>query len=489
VGVRGGLHPQVRQAISGNSRQLDPICQEFAMCIAAPQDHVCRVPDSTTSQTSLITSRRLIPVYANTSDTTEDMGRFAALIKPTLGYANDPTNYQVAQIDSSGGWPSNLDSASAYITSNGVDDLRLDKNFSALTQPTPSLFIIGTPVGTLTAADPLFTAVPVQLTGNGEVNSLELTRTVVGGLTYFDMPVGQFYVTFDVQMSSSGTTLPTLNVNVGGGVAWLVVAITRDPVFNTGAWSASYSGIATVSNKPGVERIQCSVTTVTGGVITYAKLTVSPTFVPEVGVSVNAGLVTNIRPVACSVYYRTDLASIDNAGSLAIYQVDSSASKNFFANSTNENNPANWEYAANVKDSYQGRLEHGAYSFWKSMNDADYEMRNVETHCTHEFGGIIVSGQYKPSLSGSGAPRVRIGTMDVTWVYEFNNRSTLFEKKNGVGSRMHVDKVREFYRAYDIPHCMSNDSHKGVINDISKAVNGVGNLIGPLSNLFSWLFV
>lgn len=485
---RPAHQPNVSTVMSKS--KVDPSMREYLNCLVNPKENHCRLPDGTSRNTSLYVSKRFVDVNVR-MDAAGRNGSFATLVRPTLGSASDPQFYQVAQVETKDGWPDNLDDKGSFRKLAGGSDLRMDPNTQLLTQPPPSqYFASSTPTGSRTGNN-LFTDViiPGQLTTGGSPAQLSTNQWVQykmqGGIGKFQLPLGQ-YICIIEAVGTSATFPASTNISVGltGGVAADGYDFDAGQTATVGTYYLTKKYALSIRNLAGTEAIWFNVSGTF--VPTDAKITLIGAWFPEYLEVKSTGTLGSIRPVAMSVYFRCDLSLADNAGTVSMVPIGAAGANEFFKNSTGENQPADWNYASKVNDAYTGRLEHGAYGWWSFENAAELEFRTIDNHVLYPFSGLVVSGQYTPTLAQADLITKRIGQLEICMVFEGVDDTTLFNKKNQLGSRSIVDDTRNLLTSGNIPRATSNDKHLSVIKKVVSLAGEVGRTAAALAPLFSF---
>lgn len=480
---------------------------EYLRCIVNPREHQTRIPDGMGPSTSLYVSRRVLPIFVNTTiDTTDgNYGRFAVMVRPTLGSAADPQLYQVNQVDSSQGWPVSLDSESSFVAYNGSDDLRVDPNAEVLTQPPLSFQFVQGQNANRNSAD-VFSRDSV-LTQTTTVGGKQVQLPIMQGFTkdeepappgttggnslYFTLPTGQYLMTLSLAFSItvfSGDGPAVADVQpsftgLGGVVAHRVTNDgTKSPNSGNNIILYQYDQVYIVSstNALGTEKFKLTLPAAANlATVTNAKMFLSPTWVPAVNEVMDGGIISTVRPVAMSLYYRSELADLNNGGNVAMFQLDQNAAKKFFSNTANQQSPAKWEYYVNLGESmaYAGRLQHGSYAYWTSNTIEDYEFKSIDRMVKEPPGGIVFAGQFSPGANVPSQTQYKIGQLEICMVYEGVDSSTIFEKERSRGYLDTANHVRQTLLNRGVPQFTDNDTH------VEKIFKKVGNIVGDVAKI------
>jgi len=196
------------------------------------------------------------------------------------------------------------------------------------------------------------------------------------------------------------------------------------------------------------------------------------------GVSANAGLIQEYRPVGCAVLATFTGPMLENGGNIASAFLPGGASRRqFFTNGSNVGvgNLAAWQNVAKLKESYNGPLSEGAYTWYAPTNPLDYSFRTPDDSIDYPHPDIVVSGQWAPggAAPADGTTFLRI---EVWTVYELQTDRTVLESKYQHGSTAVMDNVLNQLMAQR--HSMPNATHMDFIKSVGNSIVNGAETVG-----------
>lgn len=447
--------------------------RQYLKTLVLPQYCMSRIPDSFLGSTALIHSVTVvdIPVY-NDSVNPSNTGRFAAIVNPTLGTLNSATLFKVAMVNANPTFPVDLSLPASFVALSNGKDIRLDTFYTTLTQPPLScLWGTNNAAGGVTLAKPFGNALNF-FGGYGlaiNYNAVSNIITMPAGLYKLDL---LFSTTIAVNNNTS------VNVLINGSSNNVTNIYS---VFGTVATgndlSSAWSGLINMSR---TSNLVVTLTGAAGAVLDDSFISLAPVFddQPNTFVSADGGIVSKMRPVACSALCTYTGPPLTGGGNIATAFLPGGASTNqFFNNSTGVNmgSLSAWQNVAALKGSYDGKLTEGSYTWWAPEGLNDYLLRTPNEMNGFDYPDIVIAGQYAPGAVFTNGQV--IARLEVHTVYEFVTDSLLFESKHQAGSQAIMDGVLN--KLAGEPHCMQNSQHldfaKRVASGAKNALNFANN--------------
>lgn len=484
------------------TKSINPAAREYFKMLIDPFAHQSRMPDGQTLNTALFVSRRLVDIRVNLNNAQGvDAGRFAIMIRPRLGNANEPQNYTVNYVDTTNGWPANLDAPNAWVTQSSGDNLTVASDVEELIQP--ALTVFSRTTATNVVGDNCVLRIdtaPVLFSGH----ALSSDNLVTFRAEPFDavnpkfskliLEPGQYIVTLCYRVTYANAADPTLPTvcSVGGGVTFDVIDQHVTPYTSGGGTPRSrntWTALVTVTNTAGEETMWFTAGDVGGTMaIDEQRLVISSTWAPAVRPAFDAGVLETIRPIAMAGFFKVALSPLDCAGRVTNYQIDAGQVQDVFRSSSSSNNPMRWEFSTKIPNSHDGPLGGGAYSFWIPDSYKFVDPATVPEHMAQKTSGLVFSGYYKP-MSVPLTNTVTIARLEVVTIFEGTTSSTLYPKKSAMGTRDICDQARNLLRHENvlIPQNMNNDKHRGIVDKAISTVESVakvGSLAATLAGFF-----
>lgn len=447
--------------------------RDYLHCLVRPDECASRIPDSFSGDTALVSSVTVIKTPVFFSNMGTDAGRFSVLIQPTIGSLDKPSQYKVAQVKTVGTapnyvWPTDLTNSANFTDLDNGMDIRLDRFYSLMTQPTLAYRTENGDSVTSSGLCPFGVNTTIE-SGYG----LDLGYdSSAGGESTFSPPPGLYYTTMHFAGSGGGNIAPITVVGYGG------VVVTNEYVNATGTIMGTWSGTILV---PATATISAGaffqVTTGNIGILNEASITMTRTFSDTPGLPTNQGLVDKLRPVGMSVLATYTGPTLLDGGNIASCFLPAGASDSqfFTSNPTGTTGSlANWENIAGLKGGTTFPITKGIYSWWSPTSLSDYDMHTVSESTTHSYPNIVVSGQSVPGNTApvDGASYIRI---IVTTVYEVTTDSTFLPSRHQKGSQAEMDRVLN--HLVGVPHVMENPTHVSFGQKILNAFKSAGNWV------------
>jgi len=423
---------------------------DYVKAVINPAGEPSRFIDSFTKPTSLSQSIQVIDM-AIQLDTSADSGRFSVLVQPHLGSVNSPGGYCIAMTKAQN-WPTDWTTSAAYANTIGGQDVRLDPNYAALTQPPLGNVAYSNDIG-MTPVRPFGVSAVID---NGYGLSVRYDAT--SGSSVFYPPIG----TYSIALSLRGTTF-TSTANITGAGGAVVTNITDD-------YEAAYASGTWIVNIPHTGASLTIVSPLTAATIAGANISFTTTFSDEANFqpTPDNGAITEYRPGQCSVLCTFMGPELINGGTISAARLPGGmADVNYFVNSEQSagGNLQNWENVAKLPESYNGQLKDGAYVYFAYEDGTDAEFQPPSKVLTHEYPTMVISGQYAPQQTPSGATTVT-GIIRLTIVrnIEFMTPLTLYAKARCVGSQENIDRANKLMS--ELPTCMANAAHQSFFKKV-----------------------
>jgi hypothetical protein len=428
----------------------------YVACLASPIRTMCRVPQSCPRPTALVRSQMTFDITVDTNLAT-DPGRFSLCVQPTFGNLRQPDDYKVALATTGiGAWPVNFNTPTSYAAIVAGSDVRLDPFYFPLTRPSDFAYaLVGGAFGG--ANGPPFGATPVLTAAQTYGITVQYTSTATTSV--FALPVG----VYNANLWVFGTTLGAIAVT--GSTCTVVSNAPANSTDLTMAVSTIYFQVTA----PG----QTLVVLLTNAAITQSSFRIAPAFLTT-GYAANDdnGIVTEYRPVACSVLASYVGPTLTNGGNIAAACIPGNAAvTNYFTNGspTVAGQFQDWQALSRVPMSYNGEIKDGAYAWWSPEDFADTEFLRPGAALDHTYPNLVVSGVYTPGSTVVGLSTII--RINIVSVYEFTTPSLLHELKTIRGSQAMMDRAFNLLQPYS--HAMKNNSHDSFFSDVLKTLGGV----------------
>ncbi len=433
----------------------DSVVKHYLMSLVDPKTNQCRVPDAFNRETALVRSITVIDVPIR-MDSTTNSGRFSCLIQPHLGALNDISNYAVALVNGNSTWPSNFADSGSYEDIVGNFDVRLDPNYTMLTQPAAAFSgFEGVTAGMINTL-PFGTSKTV-LSGYG----LDIEYNGTTGRMY--APPGMYIVTLKSQCSAGGAW----TVSAGGGAQLSVLADVVSGATGNGISQTLLVSYAS-SDSYILPNVTSNISTSNPSIAVFATTFDDNAFLA----TANRGVITQYRPVALSCLASYHGTLLNNGGTIAsAFVAGGTDDTSYFARvpPSNTGSLQLWENLAKVPGSHNNELKSGAYCWWNPESSEDLILKTPDDIVNQAFPSLIVSGQYQPGTAYTTPATVTgIVRLEICRTVEFETTTTLFEKKRCIGSQMEIDAANMILA--EQPHAMMNATHR---NFIAKVFDGV----------------
>jgi len=464
------LPPVMPHNPSEGSPNLEPpnCVANYMMTLADPKQFMARIPDAFSGVTSLFRSIQTFELSV-TPNATADSGRFSFAVQPTLGSISDLQDYKIALVDSSQPWPiGDFTDPARYVKQIGGSDIRLDPFWAQMTQAANFFYgvVSNSVAGTagMTALTPFGNLTPFgfasSLARSGQfINGIQIVYDLAGpgNSSNFQIPAGEYWFEMISDVTLNLTFTNATATSVAGSV------ITGGTVLG---------GLLVVNSPGGDISVTGSAAPVAAGFI------LTPATAEGLDISKNNGIVTQIRPVACSVLTTYNNSVLNNAGQIAAAWVPAATCQQayFTTVASNANKQLqNWEALADITTGYDGRLDDGSYVWWSPKSIGDTDFRTPDDMDDHAFPCLIVSGQFNPVGAVLGTPN-QVARVEVVTVYEFQTNTILFESEAMLGNSLMMELALNLVNQE--PHSGKNDEHVGFFQRIVRAAKKTGRLLG-----------
>jgi len=441
-----------------------------------PSGSMCRVPDAFSRPTALVRSIVELPVnvfFANPGIPND--GRFSVMARPILGSNNTPLNYAIAQVIGNASWPIDMAVAGAYVAGGGAGGLdpRINSYMTEITQPPPAWWHadIGALIGTEPFGNPVVNAYSYGM-------SVVLNRNTVANS--FTLPPGQY----DMMWNATST---------GVGANYTVSFVGNGTETNIATSSILQVSGNTRQFRQSIININASntvlVITGNGTAPLSGEITFVPMFSPQPSqVAMDFGMARQIRPVAMSVLFTCSAAVLTKSGLISTNWVPGGTDEtNYFTNSSDPTvGPLqNWESLAKTPSAYSGKLENGAYCFWKPEDIDDCQFYQPSKTLSNQYPALIISGQYQtpPTTLGSS---ITIGRLEVVTIFEVETLSLLFELRSFSCPSTDLELALRFLGT--VQPGSENGEHLERIRRFARSFrNGINKALGFYQNNKSWI--
>jgi len=432
---------------------------DYVKALINPAGEPSRYIDSFPKPTSISQSIQIVDLAVQL-DLSADSGRFSVLVQPHLGSVNSPQSYCIAMTKAQN-WPTDWTTSAAFANTIGGQDIRLDPNYAALTQPPLGNISLTSNVGT-TPVRPFGAAVTVS---NGY--GLSVRYDTPGGGSVFYPPIG----TYTVSLSLRGTMFTsTANIVAIGNAVVTNISDDYEAAYASGVW---------IVNIPSTGSGLSIVSPLTAATISNADITFSTTFSDEANFqpTPDNGAVSEYRPVSCSVLCTFMGPELINGGTISAARLSGGmAEANYFINSEQSavGNLQNWENVGKLPEAYQGQLKDGAYVYWGPEDQTDSEFQPPSKALTHEFPTMVISGQYAPQQTPTGTSTVTgIIRLLIVRNIEFMTTLTLYPKVRCVGGQALIDEANKLMS--QLPTSMANAAHQSFFKKVWSGLKSAAN--------------
>lgn len=194
------------------------------------------------------------------------------------------------------------------------------------------------------------------------------------------------------------------------------------------------------------------------------------------------GVVTQIRPVAMSVWFQCSKPELDNGGSIAcgllpagstygqIIPVDWAIGASA-GNFTGYGPLQNWENLAQVPGTYQGKLKDGCYCWWTPQRISDLQMNSLAECDMEDYPTIMVAGQWAPNAGETvNAASALIGRLRIVTLYEYTGQQQIITQAYQGCSIGFLERTKMLLHGQ--PTAMANGTHLAWIKKIVSTAAG-----------------
>jgi hypothetical protein len=412
----------------------------YVACLFNPSLFQSKVPDANPRKTTLICSTQEFSLNAF-FDTSTDSGRFSIVTKPVLGTIDTPLGYKTAILLGDRPWGEyDFSSSDSYVNYTNGQDPRIDTFTPTLTQPNAFYFQMNGNTG-MVANIPLGTNPTYSQNNYG----FDVFYDVATG--NLSLPLGSFLVTLEYK--GTGIVAPTVD-QTSGSANLQPLDTGSDATLQTNTWAFQVT-------TAGLFNLNAAGSTT----ITSSFLSISPAYFSQLPITLNGGMVKQIRPVAQNILFTASIPPIVAGGNIsAAYVPAGTCETNYFTNNgqtgASIGQLQKWDQLGTVVGAYKGKYERGAYTWWspETMLNSNFQtpgpLNGIGLPC------MIVSGQVQTNtttLTGSQP----VGRVIISTVYEVICNSTLFEANVSMGSQAVVDAAKCLVASQE--HSMGNADH------------------------------
>jgi hypothetical protein len=448
---------------------------------------VPRLPGNSYAPTAVIRTVREITLSVNFDDPNpENSGRFSGVFAPGLGVASqNPIEWQNSLVDTTLGFPLNLDQPASYIRSKPGplgSDYRVDIQAGALTQP-----LLGVNTGPWLAN---YGLAPNQAPLSGPptyvVVDSGLYPTMVSdattGISTWTLPIGQYLLTL---MTHGPQGEPVVQMQVAGTGSADVVLLNQYAVVsnNNEPYSTAEYAVSIYKTTDTVTMNSPYTIVINGATVEWA-----PAYFPTLAapIPMNGGLIEKLRPTSCSVLVSNINPTAFTGGTIVGNLVDNDTLVEKYFIPQSGSSLAMYENLITLpgRPCYQGDLKNGTYGFYVPL---DFNQTNFVRPDDMKLVGypqLVVSGQVTRAAGLTGVqPAVRI---QVIHGYEYVTASQIPNQIAVQGSLELVNKMVSAFQKS--PVFCENPTHKNKVADfigsLPKIVSDVNGIVKGVLSIF-----
>lgn len=472
-----------------------------------PDTKQYRFPDTVTNPTNLLRSIREFLVYAN-FDGSANSGRWSLAVQPSIGSISSLSDFAVAILDTSSGWPANIYDPNNYVKSANGQDPRIDPNLIRLLQNNGGSFAFAREFSSYTATAGVidgFMLNPTNGVGtDSTLNSLNVLVTSFGTKTFsigggsLTVTNGSYYSIPPGTYTFHWSVMSTPNASIGNTYAGLLIVDSNDVIigqrdFETFAANTGYC----VTNGRVIYSLNPNVTVATTGLVyddflyslrivsgirvipfirwgssvllgtLQSTMSIQSNVDAEIPSYDNSQNVSTLRPLGMSALFTNILPDLYAGGNLVAYSAPSGDVRSLFAADNDLGEMQYWEQLALLNKGnlmHDGPQKDGCFVFTQPWSENDLLLRSPSDLQAHSYQGIIMSGQVSAGASLTGVQA--IGRLRVITTYEYVTDSPIFQPKALAGSGLESGQVLSFLSATQ--HAMPNKTHLGYLNKLAK---------------------
>jgi len=463
--------------------------RSYIQALIDPSSFVSHIPTSFVKPSAIVQSILEFDIYTNyTIGATLNNGRFSFMVTPILGSQDTPLHYKVALVDTSAGWPTDLNigfsQPAAYLRQINNVDIRVDPQKSRLTTPPPGYWEGTSPLG-LAAAGPLgqMGTAPVSYALPVQVYNAPLSHAT-SSLVYLPPGVWDLNVVFEGPIANFLTQSTVSGLNCAISVENHTFNYTATNTTTTETFSII---VSVPLNTFGFQQQGVLFTYGAGssfnGTTSTAFATVNPAN-PEFDQLVNpsltdqmdSGYVDEMRVVACSVLCTNQIAPINAGGDICIsYLPPESKAQRYLVDGSATGNFQYYQNLATTPGNYSGKVVDGAYAWWGPT-----DQEHLDFHSPTQLNSVVLpticcSGIVNPgsAVSPTAAPGSNLLSFRVIVIttFEILSDQMFLPMEVHIGSQAIMDEV--FLMLQNQKKCYPNGKHldwiKGVLRQIGAA--------------------
>jgi len=484
--------------------------KDYLKTLLYPDQFSSRPTDIVSQPTTLYRSVREFALTVNLNSTV-DSGRFSFAIQPKLGGTDQLNHYQCAIVDSSTGWPQQIDFSNhlSYQSSNFGVDPRVDPNVPTLTFP---------PIGNISLNANSYSGDQVHFnmmtipsivansSFNMQTNFVTMPVDLVTplGVEIYAhapynyglwLPCGVY--AFSQYTENQGTFAGGLNYSAGFILTNKAGTVVRG-VWYRGTAGTEQTGICldqsfcfiNHDHSGTIHNVNQGLINVVQTVISFdddmlyvpiflgpaqntnqiaLRLTIEPAMTQYGDTASNCGNISKLRPIAMSCLLTNTAPDLLSGGDVVAYSAPPGViAKDYFASTSSMGSYQRWEdLARNNKGilTYDGKFRDGAYTFYQPYDTNDLLLRDPVAANDYDYPGLIVSGQYNPGNGSFGV--VEVARIRVIILFEYITDNPVFEAESQLGSSYSIEKILTCVSTF--PHSMENKIHMKKIAEMFKS--------------------
>lgn len=441
--------------------QLD--AEEYARCLVSPYDHATRIPTAYANKSSLLRTKR---TFAITGEQLSAQREFAFFVQPKLGDPSRPDRFQVGLINMS--LPQrNLNDVSSYVQYDDTGkSLALDPNSPWITQGIPRALGLRNATVT-TQTNPLQGALPWEPSGKKFTYGMPGMRfqalpTAAG--SRLTINAGTYLATVRSTSASAPSVLQHLNLSrVLPDGSYSASGITLLMDNGVAASVEQFSQWAITIHEGEYLRVYSRDTAVN---LQSFILDLVPLTSPAVAWSPDYGLCETVRPVGMSVLSTCALPPLTAGGIIQSAMLVGASGDKVFDGTWLEANGF-----SDVDGYFSGPLETGNYMWWRPMQEADLNFRNVGDANAHQYPQMLIKG----FVASDVAPSATVMSITIEFVYEIQHNSQLLDRKKRTGSTVVYESA--LTAISNVPYASENPEHSSLLKQVNRILDTGSRLI------------